>query len=242
MGQHLAHRAGGAGRRGNDVLRGSPAAPQVLVRHVGQTLIVGVGVDRGDEALFQAETLVEDLGDRGQAVGRARGVGDDAVLRSKLVVVDADDDRGVDLVLGRHGQDHALGSGVEVLFQRRSLAKHARGFDHELYAEVTPRDLRGVAVFGHDDLLVVDVHRVAVDADRSFEAAHHRVVLQQVGQLFVVEQVVDRHDLDVVASAEDAKDTATDTSESVDAYGCLHHAASRFISLNRWIRSTTRWA
>ena len=32
------------------------------MRHVGQALIVGVGVDRGHEALFDTEALIQDLG------------------------------------------------------------------------------------------------------------------------------------------------------------------------------------
>jgi hypothetical protein len=35
----------------------------------------------------------------------------------ELVVVDPEDDGLVDLVLGRHGEDHPLGPGVEVLLQ-----------------------------------------------------------------------------------------------------------------------------
>ena len=49
------------------------------MRQVEEVLVVGVGVDRRHQPLLDAERVVEHLGDRRQAVGRARGVGDDVV-------------------------------------------------------------------------------------------------------------------------------------------------------------------
>src|ERR1700745_3075857 len=46
------------------------APPKVLVRRVGQPLVVGVGVDRRHHALLDSEALVQDLCDRREAVGR----------------------------------------------------------------------------------------------------------------------------------------------------------------------------
>ncbi len=212
------------------------------MRHVGQALVVGVGVDGRDEPFLDAEGVVEHLGDRRQAVGRARGVGDDPVLRLQLVVVDADHDRGVDLVLGRHGQHDLVRSGLEVFFQRRPVAKHAGRLDHDPHLQVFPRDLGRVTMLGHRDLEVVDEHRVARYPDGLVEPTHHRVVLEQVGQLIVIEQVVDCHDPDVLPGAEDAKHSAADAAKAIDSNSHRHHATSLFNSLNLWIRSTARWA
>ena len=65
----------------------------------------------------------------------------------QFFVVDADDDRGVDLVLGRHGQ-HArfFGARLEVLLERLSRAEHAGRLDHDVDTELLPGDLRGVAL------------------------------------------------------------------------------------------------
>ncbi len=76
VGNDQAHRLGGAGRGGDDVQRRGPRAIQVLVRHGPARLVIGVGVNGGHQARFDAEGLVQDLGDRGQAVGGAAGVGD----------------------------------------------------------------------------------------------------------------------------------------------------------------------
>jgi hypothetical protein len=254
--QHLAHRAGGARGGGDQVLRRRPAAPQVLVRHVGQALVVGVGVDGGDEALGDAELVVEDLGQRRQAVGGTRGVRDDAVLGPQGVVVDADDDHGVHRLLRRHREHHLAGPRRQVAGERLAGAEDAGRLDDHVDPEPAPRDLRGIAERRHLHLAAVDVDGVGVGLDLAREDPHHGVVLQQVGEELVVEQVVDRHDLDVVALAQDTEDGAADAAEAVDAdaYGPLggdrgghgHDAASlrdaaRSRVRNRRIRSTTRW-
>ena len=84
---------------GHDVDRGRAGAAQVLVLEVEQVLVVGVGVDRRHQAGRDAEGVVEDLHHRHEAVRRARGVRDDHVVRGGVVglLVDADDERGVDV-------------------------------------------------------------------------------------------------------------------------------------------------
>ncbi len=105
VGDHLADGLRRAGGRGDDVDRRGAGAVGVGVDLVGHALVVGVGVAGGHQALLDPERLVEHLGHRGQAVGGARGVGDDPVGRLERLVVDAQDDRGVELVLGRGAED-----------------------------------------------------------------------------------------------------------------------------------------
>ncbi len=137
-------------------------------------------------------------------------------------------DRGVDLVLGRHGQDDPSRR------PPRGASPAARGCGRRRWPRRRrrrPAPSTGVSAGSRsaviDDLVAVDVHRRRPRCSTSLvEAPHHRVVAQQVGQLLVVEEVVDRHDLDVVAVAEDAKDAAADAAETVDADADCHHAAS----------------
>src|SRR3954465_13734782 len=94
----------------------------VLVRRVLQAVIGGVGVDRPHQALLDADQVVEDLGDRREAVRRARRVGDDVVVVGlvDVVEVDAEDDSRVRLGRGRRDDD-LLGAGLEVLGRVRTL-------------------------------------------------------------------------------------------------------------------------
>ncbi len=81
---------GGGGDHGEG---GGAASAEILHGGVEEGLCVGVGVDGGDEALFDAEGVVEDFGHGGEAVGGAGGVGDDFVFGGvEEGVVDAVDD------------------------------------------------------------------------------------------------------------------------------------------------------
>src|SRR5690606_25737788 len=66
----------------------------------------------------------------------------------------------------------------------------------------------------------------AVDLDVALEAAVHGVVLQHVGQVVGLQQIVDRDDLDVAAEILDRRTqhVAPDAAEAVDAYPDRHVA------------------
>jgi hypothetical protein len=55
-----------------------------LVDLVEDLLVVGIGVDRGHQPAFDADRVVQHLGERREAVGGARGVRDDLVIGVSL--------------------------------------------------------------------------------------------------------------------------------------------------------------
>ena len=139
--QHQADRLGCAGRGRDHRQRGRARAIEILVHGVERRLVAGVGMDRGHEAGFDADRVVEHLGDRRQAVGGARGVGDDLVVLGQLVVVDAEDHGEIGAVGGRRNQ-HALGAGGQM---RRGLVlggEDAGALQRDVDAEILPRQLR----------------------------------------------------------------------------------------------------
>ena len=113
------------------------------------------------------------------------------------LVVDAQHDRGVEVVLGRGAQDHPLGAGVDVLLQAGAIGEPAGRLERDLAAELLPR--QGGRVFlGRDrDLLAVDHDALLARLDRSLEPPLHAVVLEQERQVLGVRQVVDRHDVKI---------------------------------------------
>jgi hypothetical protein len=95
-------------------------------------------VDRVHEALLDPERVVQDLGEGGQAVGRAAGVADDVVLgRIVLVGVDAEDDGDV-LILRRGADQDLLGTGGDVGLGLLGVGEDAGGLDDDVDAEVLP--------------------------------------------------------------------------------------------------------
>merc|ERR1719191_50364 len=88
------------------------AAP-VVVGGVQQALVASVGVGGRHGPLDDAELLLEDLHEGREAVGGARGVGDDVGRAVVLALVHAHDVGGdrPGLVLGGRGDDDLLGAG-----------------------------------------------------------------------------------------------------------------------------------
>ena len=80
-----------------------------------------------------------------------RDVGDDVVLiRVVRVVVDAEDDR--DVGIGRRRRDDdLLRAGFQMLRGAFSIREQTRGFDHDVDAEIAPRQRRGLALRGDLD-------------------------------------------------------------------------------------------
>src|SRR5690606_27626761 len=218
LGQHEGDRLGGAGGGRHDVLRGGAGATQVAVRAVLQVLVAGVGVDRGHETTLDADRVVERLGQRREAVGRAGGVRDD-VVRGRVVVgvVDTDDERGV-LVLRGRGDDDLLGAGVDVRLGLGRVGEEAGGLDDDVGAELAPREVGRVAFLEGADLLAVGDDGLVFVARVRVGYTGDGVVLEQVGEGLVVGQVVHADDLDVGARGEDRPvEVPTDTAEAVDS-------------------------
>ena len=71
---HQADGGGGAGLGGYHTHGGGAGSAQVLVVHVGQYLVIGVGMHRGHKAAYDADLVVKNLHQRGQTVGGARRV------------------------------------------------------------------------------------------------------------------------------------------------------------------------
>ena len=197
LGDDLAHGLGGAGGGGDDVARGRAAAAPVLQgRAVHGLLRGGDGVHGGHQAILDAEAVVQDLGDGGQAVRGARGVGDELhVARVGIEVDAADEHRRV--ILGRGGHDDLLRAGVDVRLRLFLRQEQARGFDDVLRADLTPGQVRGVALGEDGDLAAVDHDAVVVALHIGGESAVHSIVLQHVGQIIGGAEVIDAHDLDL---------------------------------------------
>jgi hypothetical protein len=89
----LSDSLGGTGAAGNDVLSSGTTTTPVLGGGTIDGLLGGsVGVDGGHKTLNETPVVVDDLGERSQAVGGARSVGDDGVFALVGLVVDTHDE------------------------------------------------------------------------------------------------------------------------------------------------------
>ena len=193
------------------------AAVEVLVELVLGGLVVGVGVHRRHEALLDADRVVHHLGERRQAIGGAGGVGDDEMVAGQLVVVDAVDDGEIGIV-GRRGDEDALGAGVEMRLGLLLGSEEAGAFERDVDPERLPGQFRRVLDRGHLDRPGAAIDGVAGDHDLAGKAAMDRIEAQQMGIGLDRGEIVERHHLDVLAAGLDdgAQDIAADAAKPVD--------------------------
>ena len=82
-------------------------------------------------------------------------------------VVDAQHDRGVEVVLGRGAQDHPLGAGVDVLLKAGAIGEPPGRFQGDLAAQLLPGQVGRVFLGRDRDLLAVDDDALARARSRS---------------------------------------------------------------------------
>ena len=227
VGHHEGEGLRGAGRRRDDVLAGGAGPARVLVGDVEDALVVGVRVDRVHQAAPDREPVVHDLGGRREAVRRAARVADDLVLVGVVLpLVDAEDDRDV-LALGGGADDDLLRAGVDVGAGLVGVGEDAGRLDHDVDAEVAPRELARVLDLEDLDRLAVDHHRVVGVGHLARVGAVRRVVLEQQGVRRDVDEVVDGDDLDAGRALEQRLERlAADAAETVDTDADGHRRSS----------------
>ena len=222
--QHHAYRFGRAGAGGDDVFENAAAAAPVFVAGaVHGFLGGGGGVHGGHEAALDAPFVVEHFGQRRQAVGGAGGVGHNSLARV-AVAIDAIDEHG-GVVFAGGGHDDLFCTGVDVFLRHLFGEEQAGGFDHHIGAHFVPFEVGGVALSGEADFFAVDDEVVAIDGNAAaLEAAVHAVVLEHVGQIVWLQQIVDADDFDVIGKVlyGSAEYAAPDATETVDAYFDCH--------------------
>ena len=144
-----------------------------------------------------------------------------------LAVVDAHDDRDV-LVARRRRDDDLLRAGVDVLARVGGLGEEAGRLDHDVDAEIAPRQVRRVALGEDLDVLAGDADAVVGRAHLAGEPAQDAVVLQQVRHGLLVTEVVRGDEFDVgTRCGEGAEEVAADPAEAVDAHAYGHCVAPR---------------
>ena len=199
LGDDLADGLGGTGRRGDDVVAsGTATTPVLLGGTVDSLLGGGDGVDSGHETLLEAELVVDNLGERGKAVGCARGVGDNIHGGFVLLLVDTHDEHGG--IAGGGGDDDLLCATGHVLGGTLGGGEGTGRLDNVVGTGGGPGNLGGVHLVEDLDGLAIDGHGVGslVVGDLLTASAVDGVILVHV--LHVVdgdEGIVDGNDVDL---------------------------------------------
>ena len=103
----------------------------------------------------------------------------------------------------RRGKDHERGTGLNVLLQVVLGFEDAGAFQHQVDAEVGPRQVRRVTFGERRDPPAVDQQRPVRGSDRTVVAPVDGVVFEEVGQVVDVGDVVDRDEVEPVGVQQD---------------------------------------
>ena len=186
-------------------------------------LVTGIGMDGGHHSLFDAEFLVQHIGQRGQAVGGAGGVGDHHVVLGEGLVVDAEDDGLVGAVAGS-GDDHLLGAGLEMGRGFFLGGEDAGAFERDVDAHGGVRQVGRIAFCGHLDRAAAYIDGVAGNGHGVRETAMDAVEAQQMRIGFDRAEIVDGNDFDIGTTGFDdgAQDVAADAAKAIDGDANCH--------------------
>jgi len=198
LGQYLADGLGGTSAGRDNVGGGSAAGSPVLLGWgINNELGGSAGVDGGHEAFNQTKLLVNNLGERGKAVGGARSVGDDG-LTLVFLVVDTNDEHGG--VWGRSSDNDFLSSALDVTAGALDIKEDTRGFNNDINVVIAPFDLLGVALSVADDLVLANAKVLLVVNVNSFSLSVDGIIGHEVGHVLgIKEGIIDSYDRDVSA-------------------------------------------
>src|SRR3981081_1008472 len=114
------------------------------MRQTQKLLIVGVGVNGGHGATVNAKCLLQNFGDRRQAIRGAGSIGDHVVFRSVVsVVVDAEN-KGRVWTIGRRRNNDFLDRSAQMFLRISTLGKKSRGFNDDVRAHRWPSNFTWV--------------------------------------------------------------------------------------------------
>lgn len=179
-GDDLADSLGSAGAARDDVLGSSAATTPVLGGGAVDSLLSSsVGVNGGHKTLDDGELVVENLGERSQAVGGARGVGDDIGTAVVGLLVDTHHIHG--RIGGGGRDDNLLGASSQMSLGLIDGGENTGRLDDVLSAGLPPGDVGGIPLLVELDGLAVHNEAAAILGDVTLENAVGGVVLQHVG-------------------------------------------------------------
>ena len=162
-----------------------------------------------------AELIVDDLGQRSQAVGRARCVRYDILACVGIGVHAAYEHRGIVFRGGRHND--VFGAGLQVGLRLFAGQEQTGRFNDVFCAYFVPLEVRGIFLCGYADLVSVNHQLVALYLDRTVETTVYRVVFEHVGHIIDRNEVVDAYYFDsVCVGAGSPEYQPADATETVD--------------------------
>lgn len=116
-------------------------------------------MDGGDLPVADTGRLVQHFPDRREAVGGTGGRGEQAITRGLIEpIVDADDDVKRARFFDRGCNDHPFDAAVEISLELLGLQELTGALQHDIAAEIAPRDAVGCRCAGETNAPIADMN------------------------------------------------------------------------------------
>jgi hypothetical protein len=130
------------------------------VRRIDQSLGIRDIMQGRDRPVLYTDSLMYHFHDRRETVGRTRCGGDDAIFcRVVEVVIDTHHHVQHLVDLDRCGNNHPLGTSIEVALQGRGCQKLAGALKHDVHTQAAPVNVGSTRMRRKSKSLVIDPDR-----------------------------------------------------------------------------------
>ena len=180
-------------------------------------LVAGIGMNGGHHTPFNADGLMQDFGERREAIGGAGGIRHNQMVFGQLVVIDAEHNRQIRAVRRCRHQD-ALGTCRKMQRGFFFRGENAGAFHGDINAELFMRQLGGIFHSGHFDRAATHIDCIPMHDHIMRETAMHRVIAHQMRIGFHRTQIIDADNLKIRAAGFDdgTQHIAADTAKTID--------------------------
>ena len=193
------------------------------MQRVNRALVARVGVNCRHITADNTEFVIQDFGNRGQAVRRAGSVGNNFVFRGQLVVVNAVNNRQIG-AFGRSGNQNAFGAGFQMDFRFVGVRETARAFIHDIDVHFFPGQFCRVGFGQNFYCFAVNRDGIICRGNFAGERTVNGIELQQMSVGFRRTEVVDRNDVNICTAGfcQSAESQTTDTAKSINRNANCH--------------------
>src|SRR4051794_6085947 len=131
---------------------------------------------RRHQSLYNADFVVQYFHHRRETVGGARRIGYHSMAALESLVIDAIDDRSIDVFAAGRGDDYFFRAASQMRARFFLARKKSGALEHDINAHGAPWQIGRIALSEHADLVAIDDHRVAFHRDRAVKFAMSCVI------------------------------------------------------------------
>src|SRR5262249_7962616 len=193
-----------------------PGTAKVFVGCIDQPLIRRKRMYCRQQTPPDAKRLMQYKRHGSRTVRRTAGVAQDPRVLRHDMVIDPKHHRAFEIVPGGHRHEDTSSSGIQVMMQLIEAQELASAFNNIVYAQCAPGEFGRVALAENLKGIVVNYHGIAVEAYFTRVHAMDAVILEDIGEVLRVGEIVDGHHIKVAMHFGDPGDDASNTTETID--------------------------